>query len=342
MALHLFLCLPPPQGRALRGMSTLTAIFARQRLSGRRPGGTLEMEQPPPHGRSTPCAVLSQLFCTARPDQCVVPPQSFRFTALQRDPWFSVVRVCAGTRPVPFLPSERRRGERARAYNGRSWTKSDSVGLRSWVQIRPWSEPDSDWGVRPGQTSTRSDSLYLTQALGRTDALCLTQYLGRTDVLCRSCLPVGWTHSVCLCVSLPPPPLRGPVRSMHEPCIAAPAAASQGRIYRAHASPPVPYGELLEMFEAPLRTRQGSQDTGAGVARARGNFWLVWRGRGAGTRQLLACVARAWRGHGAGLACDPSGRGRGRGAVVLPAAAGKPPCAHTERTEHSACPIKQW
>eukprot|EP00661_Eupelagonemidae_sp_cell13_P014879 gene14879-biopygen23141 len=38
MALPLFLCLPPLQGRALRGMSTLTAIFARQRLSGRRLG----------------------------------------------------------------------------------------------------------------------------------------------------------------------------------------------------------------------------------------------------------------------------------------------------------------
>eukprot|EP00661_Eupelagonemidae_sp_cell13_P019560 gene19560-biopygen2509 len=39
----------------------------------------------------------------------------------------------------------------------------------------------------------------------------------------------------------------------------------------------------------------GSQDTGAGVARA-------WRGRGAGYRPFLAWVARAWRGHGAGVA----------------------------------------
>eukprot|EP00661_Eupelagonemidae_sp_cell13_P022355 gene22355-biopygen13272 len=33
---------------------------------------------------------------------------------------------------------------------------------------------------------------------------------------------------------------------------------------------------------------------GAGVARAMGNFWLGWRGRGA-----------AWRGRGAGMSCDP-------------------------------------
>eukprot|EP00661_Eupelagonemidae_sp_cell13_P024985 gene24985-biopygen13493 len=39
------------------------------------------------------------------------------------------------------------------------------------------------------------------------------------------------------------------------------------------------------------RLTHGSQDSGAGVARA-------WRGRGAGYRQFLAWVARAWRGHG--------------------------------------------
>eukprot|EP00661_Eupelagonemidae_sp_cell13_P010347 gene10347-biopygen9330 len=46
----------------------------------------------------------------------------------------------------------------------------------------------------------------------------------------------------------------------------------------------------------------GSQDSGAGVARA-------WRGRGAGYRQYFglggAGVARAWRGRGAGMSCDP-------------------------------------
>eukprot|EP00661_Eupelagonemidae_sp_cell13_P012989 gene12989-biopygen16989 len=45
----------------------------------------------------------------------------------------------------------------------------------------------------------------------------------------------------------------------------------------------------------------GSQDSGAGVARA-------WRGRGAGCRQILglggAGVARAWRRRGAGMSCD--------------------------------------
>eukprot|EP00661_Eupelagonemidae_sp_cell13_P010004 gene10004-biopygen18260 len=47
---------------------------------------------------------------------------------------------------------------------------------------------------------------------------------------------------------------------------------------------------------------QGSQDTGAGVARA-------WRGRGADYRPFCglggAGVARAWRGRGAGMSCDP-------------------------------------
>eukprot|EP00661_Eupelagonemidae_sp_cell13_P014749 gene14749-biopygen2104 len=47
---------------------------------------------------------------------------------------------------------------------------------------------------------------------------------------------------------------------------------------------------------------QGSQDSGAGVARA-------WRGRGAGYRHFLtwdgAGVARAWRGRGAGISCSP-------------------------------------
>eukprot|EP00661_Eupelagonemidae_sp_cell13_P024708 gene24708-biopygen4435 len=46
----------------------------------------------------------------------------------------------------------------------------------------------------------------------------------------------------------------------------------------------------------------GSQDSGAGVARA-------WRGRGAGHRHFFglggAGVARAWRGRGAGMSCDP-------------------------------------
>eukprot|EP00661_Eupelagonemidae_sp_cell13_P000352 gene352-biopygen22589 len=49
---------------------------------------------------------------------------------------------------------------------------------------------------------------------------------------------------------------------------------------------------------------QGSQDSGADVARA-------WRGRGAGHRHVLAWggagVARAWRGRGAGMSCDPWG-----------------------------------
>eukprot|EP00661_Eupelagonemidae_sp_cell13_P009891 gene9891-biopygen4739 len=47
---------------------------------------------------------------------------------------------------------------------------------------------------------------------------------------------------------------------------------------------------------------EGSQDCGAGVARA-------WRGRGAGYRPCVglggAGVARAWRGRGAGMSCDP-------------------------------------
>eukprot|EP00661_Eupelagonemidae_sp_cell13_P023747 gene23747-biopygen19359 len=51
---------------------------------------------------------------------------------------------------------------------------------------------------------------------------------------------------------------------------------------------------------------QGSQDSGAGVARA-------WRGRGAGYTQFFglggAGVARAWRGRGAGMSCDPRGKG---------------------------------
>eukprot|EP00661_Eupelagonemidae_sp_cell13_P018936 gene18936-biopygen12988 len=51
-----------------------------------------------------------------------------------------------------------------------------------------------------------------------------------------------------------------------------------------------------------VRPPQGSQDSGAGVARA-------WRGRGAGCRPFLglggAGVARAWRGRGAGMSCDP-------------------------------------
>eukprot|EP00661_Eupelagonemidae_sp_cell13_P025058 gene25058-biopygen4466 len=46
----------------------------------------------------------------------------------------------------------------------------------------------------------------------------------------------------------------------------------------------------------------GSQDSGAGVARA-------WRGRGAGYRLLFGLggvgVARTWRGRGAGMSCDP-------------------------------------
>eukprot|EP00661_Eupelagonemidae_sp_cell13_P024252 gene24252-biopygen17903 len=53
---------------------------------------------------------------------------------------------------------------------------------------------------------------------------------------------------------------------------------------------------------SPVLVPLGSQDTGAGVARA-------WRWRGAGYRQFLAWggagVARAWRGHGAGICCSP-------------------------------------
>eukprot|EP00661_Eupelagonemidae_sp_cell13_P002976 gene2976-biopygen17121 len=49
-------------------------------------------------------------------------------------------------------------------------------------------------------------------------------------------------------------------------------------------------------------TFQGSQGSGAGVARA-------WRGRGAGYRPSFglggAGVARAWGGRGAGMSCDP-------------------------------------
>eukprot|EP00661_Eupelagonemidae_sp_cell13_P001640 gene1640-biopygen293 len=63
---------------------------------------------------------------------------------------------------------------------------------------------------------------------------------------------------------------------------------------------------------------QGSQDTGAGVARA-------WRGLWA----FLAWVARAWRGCGAGLSCDPRGHRtlarawRGHGAGVARAWRGR-------------------
>eukprot|EP00661_Eupelagonemidae_sp_cell13_P014785 gene14785-biopygen6614 len=45
------------------------------------------------------------------------------------------------------------------SQQGRSRTKSDPVGLRPWVGIRPWSESDSDRvGFRPGRTPIRSES----------------------------------------------------------------------------------------------------------------------------------------------------------------------------------------
>eukprot|EP00661_Eupelagonemidae_sp_cell13_P011224 gene11224-biopygen1822 len=53
-----------------------------------------------------------------------------------------------------------------------------------------------------------------------------------------------------------------------------------------------------------------SQDTGAGVARAR-VVYMGWGGYndhpGVRYRHFLVWVARAWRGHGAGLSCDPWG-----------------------------------
>eukprot|EP00661_Eupelagonemidae_sp_cell13_P023883 gene23883-biopygen19371 len=57
-----------------------------------------------------------------------------------------------------------------------------------------------------------------------------------------------------------------------------------------------------QLRSAARRELLGSQDTGAGVARA-------WRGRGADYRPFCglggAGVARAWRGRGAGMSCDP-------------------------------------
>eukprot|EP00661_Eupelagonemidae_sp_cell13_P005696 gene5696-biopygen14804 len=82
------------------------------------------------------------------------------------------------------------------------------------------------------------------------------------------------------------------------------------------ASGPRPFLWILPCGPRPVRVRcrsslLGSQDTGAGVAQAIGNFWLGWRGRGAAWRGRGAGMAREWHG----LSCDPGARAaRGAGA----------------------------